>query len=172
MKKVLGGVSMKRRVGLIKTLMVGALLGGAAWVAPSLPAASGRHAGEGAGGGTGTVLGGSTVSVEAGYRDFLNDPQNGYMTATAPAGTPGVAGNSLAKYYEYSDIKPGVFGNVWLSTGTKDGLYQVDIAGKNIGYDDQQYWLGASKAGRVLLQLQLGPVARISTAPAPTRSTM
>jgi MtrB/PioB family decaheme-associated outer membrane protein len=88
-------------------------------------------------------------SVEAGYRGFLNDPQNGFMTSNAPAGTPGVAGRSLAKYYEYSDVKPGVFGNVWLSTGTSDGLYRFDFGGKNIGYDDQQYWLSGSKAGQL-----------------------
>ena len=48
-----------------------------------------------------------------------------------------MAGNSLAKYYEYSDVKPGIFGNVWLSAGTSDGLYQFDLGGKNIGYKDQ-----------------------------------
>ena len=51
------------------------------------------------------------------------------------------------------------FGNVWLSTGNQDGLYQIDIAGKNIGYDDQQYWLGASKAGQLYFNFVLGPIA-------------
>ena len=93
--------------------------------------------------------GGSTVRSRPATAIFVNDPQNGHMTSTATtAGTPGVAGRSLAKYYQYSDIKPGVFGNVWLSAGTKDGLYQFDFVGKNIGYDDQSYWLGASKAGQ------------------------
>ena len=87
-------------------------------------------------------------SAEIGYRDFLNDPQNGYMTSNHPPGNfPGVAGNSLAKYYEYSDVKPGIFGNVWLSAGTSDGLYQFDLGGKNIGYNDQMFWFDGSKAG-------------------------
>ncbi len=78
-------------------------------------------------------------TVEAGGRVFLNNPPRN--------GSAYLGQNSLAKYYEYSDIRPGPFGNVWLSAGSKDGLYQVDVAGKNIGYDDQRYWLGASKAG-------------------------
>jgi MtrB/PioB family decaheme-associated outer membrane protein len=95
--------------------------------------------------------------VEAGGRVFLNNPQNGFQTATGrttgcgtslTAACPGTAGRSLAKYYEYSDIRPGPFGNIWLSTGSKDGLYQIDIGGKNIGYEDQQYYLDASKAGQ------------------------
>jgi MtrB/PioB family decaheme-associated outer membrane protein len=156
MKKVLGGVSMKRRVGLISKYLIGAALAGAA--------STGALA-QSAGNGTDAFAADLPVkapaaaaapvpywwfhgSVEAGYRDFLNHPQNGYQTATGPAGFPGVAGNSLAKYYEYSDIKPGVFGNVWLSAGTSDGLYQVDFGGKNIGYDDQAYWLDFSKAGQ------------------------
>ena len=56
---------------------------------------------------------------------------------------------SLAKFYEYRDLKPGAFGNFWLSAGSKDGLYQIDVGGKNVGYDDQSYYLDASKAGQV-----------------------
>jgi MtrB/PioB family decaheme-associated outer membrane protein len=147
MKKVLGGVSMKRRVGF-KTLMVAGLLSGVVWVAPGLPAQAADIPLKAPPATEAPALWWFHGSVELGYRGFLNDPQNGYMTSTAPAGTPGVAGRSLAKYYEYSDIKPGLFGNVWLSAGSNDGLYQVDFAGKNIGYNDQQYWLGASKAGQ------------------------
>ena len=55
---------------------------------------------------------------------------------------------SLAKFYEYRDLRPGPFANVWLSTGSRDGLYEVDVGGKNIGYDDQHYYLEASKAGQ------------------------
>ena len=151
MTKVVGGGFMKRRAGLGWTCFTGALLGSTALVAlPSLPAQAADMPLKAPAANEAPALWWFHGSAELGYRDFLNDPQNGHMTATAPAGsgTPGIAGNSLAKYYEYSDVKPGVFGNVWLSMGSKDGLYQVDITGKNIGYDDQQYWLGASKAGQ------------------------
>ncbi len=145
MKKVLGGGSMKRRIGLIKTCMAGALISVAAGVqaqAADIPLKAPPP-------GEAPAVWWFHGSAEFGYRDFLNDPQRGNMTSTGTAGTPGVAGNSLAKYYEYSDVKPGVFGNLWFSTGSSDGLYQVDVTGKNIGYDDQQYWLGASKAGQL-----------------------
>jgi MtrB/PioB family decaheme-associated outer membrane protein len=92
-------------------------------------------------------------TAELGYRGFLNNPQNGNQTSNGPqVGTiryPGVAGDSLAKYYEYSDVKPGMFGNFWLSTGTKNGLYQIDAGGENVGYKDQYYYLDASKAGQL-----------------------
>jgi len=78
-------------------------------------------------------------TIEAGGRFFLNNPpRNGSVYRGR---------DSLAKYYEYSDIRPGAFGNADLSAGSKDGVYQIDLGGKNIGYDDQQYYLDASKAG-------------------------
>jgi MtrB/PioB family decaheme-associated outer membrane protein len=78
--------------------------------------------------------------VDVGGRFFLNDPlRNGSSYRGQP---------SLAKFYEYRDLRPGPFGNVWLSTGSSDGLYQIDVGGKNIGYDDQHYYLEASKAGQ------------------------
>ena len=79
-------------------------------------------------------------SVEVGGRFFLNDPQRN--------GSAYLGQKSLAKFYEYRDLRPGPFGNVWLSTGSSDGLYQIDVGGKNIGYDDQYYYLDASKAGQ------------------------
>jgi len=78
--------------------------------------------------------------VEAGVREFLNNPQRDGVSA--------FGGQSLAKYYEYSTIKPGPFLGGWVSTGSNDGLYQIDAWAKNVGYSDQQYELDASKAGR------------------------
>ena len=77
--------------------------------------------------------------VEAGFRAFLNNPQRDGVTA--------LGGQSLAKYYEYSTIKPGAFLGGWASTGSNDGRYQVDAWAKNVGYSDQQYQLDVSKAG-------------------------
>lgn len=77
--------------------------------------------------------------LEAGGRAFLNNPQrNGVNSA---------GGKSLAKYYEYSTIKPGAFLDGHLSTGSNNGLYQVDVWAKNVGYDDQKFNLDVSKAG-------------------------
>jgi MtrB/PioB family decaheme-associated outer membrane protein len=77
--------------------------------------------------------------IEVGGRFFTNNPQKN--------GSAYLNQKSLAKYYEYSDIRPGPFGNVWLSAGTSDGLYQFDFGAKNIGYDDQSYFLDLSQAG-------------------------
>jgi len=79
-------------------------------------------------------------TVEVGGRFFLNDPQRN--------GSAYLGQQSLAKFYEYRDLRQGPFGIFWLSTGSRDGLYQVDVGGKNVGYDDQNYYLEASKAGQ------------------------
>jgi MtrB/PioB family decaheme-associated outer membrane protein len=77
--------------------------------------------------------------VEGGVREFLNNPQRDGVTA--------LGGKSLAKYYEYSTIAPGPFLGGWASTGSKDGVYQLDAWAKNVAYSDQRYQLDASKAG-------------------------
>ena len=56
-------------------------------------------------------------------------------------------GQALGKYYEYSDIKPGPFGQFWLNGQTKDGLYNFNVWGDNVGYNDQRYEADVSKAG-------------------------
>ena len=62
--------------------------------------------------------------VDVGGRFFLNNPQRNGLNYLGQ--------NSLAKFYEYRDLRPGAFGNIWLSTGSRDGLYQVDLGGKNM----------------------------------------
>jgi MtrB/PioB family decaheme-associated outer membrane protein len=79
-------------------------------------------------------------TIEVGGRFFLNNPSRNGLSYLGQ--------QSLAKYYEYSTIKPGMFGNIYMATGSNDGLYRYDFAGKNIGYSDQSYWLDGSKAGQ------------------------
>jgi MtrB/PioB family decaheme-associated outer membrane protein len=77
--------------------------------------------------------------MEFGYRNFTkSSPREGAVYLDL---------NSLAKYYEYSTIAPGAFGGGHVAAGSIDGLYQVDIWANNIAYNDQSYWLNASKAG-------------------------
>jgi MtrB/PioB family decaheme-associated outer membrane protein len=78
-------------------------------------------------------------TIEVGGRFFINDPQK---TGAAYKGQ-----KSLASYYEYTDVAPGAFSNIDIATGSKDGLYEVDLGGHNIGYNDQSYYLDYSKAG-------------------------
>ena len=79
--------------------------------------------------------------VEVGGRFFLNNPTKDGIASQGQ--------KSLGKYYEYSSIKPGPFSNVWLGTGTSDGLYKFDLWADNIGYSDQRYEVSGSKAGQV-----------------------
>ena len=78
-------------------------------------------------------------AIELGYRAFTNGPSRD--------GAVYVDQKSLAKYYEYSTIAPGVFGGGHVAAGSVDGLYQADIWANNVGYSDESYWLYASKAG-------------------------
>jgi hypothetical protein len=77
--------------------------------------------------------------IELGGRGFLNDPQrDGHIYQ---------GGNSLAKFYEYRDLRPGPTGDFNFAAGSKDGLYEIDAWGKNVGYSDQRYEAYLSKAG-------------------------
>ncbi len=98
--------------------------------------------------------------LEVGGRFFLNNPQKDGITSQGE--------KSLGKYYEYSDIRPGPFGNVHLSTGTSDGLYQIDLRAKNIGYDDQRFDLDASKAGEHYFNFQWDETPHIYSTSAQT----
>ncbi len=77
--------------------------------------------------------------IEVGGRGFLNNPQrDGHIFQ---------GGQSLAKFYEYRDLRPGPTGDFFVATGSKDGLYEIDAWGKNVGYRDQRYEAYLSKAG-------------------------
>jgi hypothetical protein len=77
--------------------------------------------------------------VEVGGRGFLNDPTYGGHIFQGQG--------SLAKFYEYRDLRPGPTGDFFVAAGSKDGLYEVDAWGKNVGYRDQRYEAYVSKAG-------------------------
>ncbi|MGA7807315.1 MtrB/PioB family outer membrane beta-barrel protein, partial [Bradyrhizobium sp.] len=153
---------MKRRARLTRTCLIGAVLGCGGWVssvalaqiaeAADIPLKAPAQA-------DAVPYWWFSGYVEAGGRDFLNDPlSNGqtavYTNKNLPVPTVALTNQkSLAKYYEYSDIKPGAFGDFTMSVGSKDGLYQADVGGKNVGYDDQNYYLDLSKAGQHYLNL-------------------
>src|SRR5450759_3809555 len=116
---------MKRRVGLVRKCVLGALLSSVAWAVPGMPAQAGDLPVK--------APAAEPVpccwfhgEVEVGGRFFLNNPSRN--------GSVYLGQNSLAKYYEYSSIAPGPFSNIWLATGSSDGLYQVNFGAKNIGY--------------------------------------
>ncbi len=101
--------------------------------------------------------------VEVGGRFFVNNPQRDGLNYQSQ--------KSLAKYYEYSSIKPGPFSNVWLSIGSKDGLYQIDLGGKNIGYTISII-ISMRRKPASIISISNGTRLRTSTAPARRRFTM
>ena len=137
---------MKRRNGLVRTFVIGALLSSVAWAVPGMQAQAGDLPVKAPAAAEPVPYWWFHGEVEAGGRVFLNNPQRN--------GSAYLNQSSLAKYYEYSSIKPGPFSNIWLSTGSSDGLYRIDVDGKNIGYSDQWYNLDASKAGEHYFNFQ------------------
>ncbi|MGB7714244.1 MAG: MtrB/PioB family outer membrane beta-barrel protein, partial [Pseudolabrys sp.] len=137
---------MKRQVGLVQKCVLSVLLS-SAWAIPGMQALAADQL---------PVKAPAAVEpipywwwhgeVDIGGRFFLNNPQRNGLNYLGQ--------NSLAKFYEYRDLRPGPFGNIWLSTGSRDGLYQVDLGGKNIGWEDQYYYLDASKAGEHYFNFQ------------------
>src|SRR5450432_4018775 len=126
---------MKSRSGVLLTCATGALLIG---MTPVMPAALAADM---------VVKAEAPVDtpwwthgfVEVGGRGFLNDPTYGGHISQGQG--------SLAKYYEYSTQKPGAFGDFNFAAGSKNGLYEIDAWGQNVGYSDQAYNAYLTKAG-------------------------
>ena len=136
---------MRERAGLFRICVIGAVLTGAGLVSTGAQAQTAPAAEP-------IPYWWFHGDVEVGGRFFTNGPsRDGNQVRN---GSPNQNGQNLAKFYEYRDLRPGPFSNIWLSIGTNDGLYQIDIFGKNIGYNDQQYGLDASKAGQQYFNFQ------------------
>ena len=126
---------MKSRSGLLLTCATGALLLGLAPVMPAAQAADMVVKAEA----PGELPWWTHGFLEVGGRGFLNDPAYGGHIFQRQG--------SLAKYYEYSTVKPGPFADFFVAAGSGNGLYEVDVWGKNVGYSDQRFEAYASKAG-------------------------
>lgn len=135
----MGATAMNLRTGLLLTCAVGALAVGTGLPYQALAADMAVVAAPA------TDSWWYTGSVEVGGRFFLNNPQRNGISA--------LGGSSLAKYYEYSSIKPGPFADGWAWMGSKNGLYEVDLYGKNVGYNDQRFVGDFSKAGEHYLSV-------------------
>lgn len=145
---------MRVRTGCLLKCAVGTLLIGAALVANEAQAQSAGNAPPA------PDLWWFHGYLEAGGRMFLNDPQRN--------GSNSDRQHSLAKYYEYSTIKPGAFLDGHVATGSNDGRYQADIWAKNVGYSDQRYLADLSKAGEHYLTLGWDQVPHVYSTSAKT----
>ena len=73
--------------------------------------------------------------AEVGGRFDMNDPNK----------------TTLGKFYEYRDLRPGVFGNFYFGAHRSGGLFDFDVWGENAGWDDQAYGLDLAKPGAYYL---------------------
>jgi MtrB/PioB family decaheme-associated outer membrane protein len=93
--------------------------------------------------------------VEAGSRFFIERPPSGFGRAPAPANwlTPSTTG-SRAKFEEYGEIPPGPYvDTVRMRALSKDGVYGIDFWARNIGLNNQTYYLDFSKIGEHYLTI-------------------
>ena len=76
--------------------------------------------------------------AEVGGRFFLNNPDH----------------SSLGSFYKYRDLRPGVFGNFFYGAHrTGADPLDIEVWGKDIGWDDQAFGLDLSKPGSYYLTL-------------------
>lgn len=136
---------MKVRTSLLVSCAASALLIGAGTLpaaAQGIPASAGWwfHGDAEIGGRVlGPDKGGPSTCVSNGYTQI--------GSGTFNFDCRGATRNSLGKFYEYRDLRPGPFGNLSFAIGSYDGLYELDFIARNIGYRDQSYWANLSQAG-------------------------
>jgi hypothetical protein len=119
---------MKMRAGLLGTCVASALVIGLGVASPALAA--------------------DTMPVKA-------------MTAVAPLwwyeGFAEIGGRfdlnhpdkqSLGKFYAYRDLRPGVFGNFFFGAHRTIDPFDIEVWGKNVGWDDQAFGLDIAKPGQ------------------------
>jgi len=54
---------------------------------------------------------------------------------------------TLGKFYEYRDLRPGVFGNFFFGAHRTVDPFDIEVWGKNVGWDDQAFGLDVTKPG-------------------------
>jgi len=96
-----------------------------------------------------------TGDFEIGGRAFIQRPPSGFGRAPPPDNwlTPRTT-ESRAKFEEYGEIRRGFFVDyLHLGTGTKNGVYSLDIWAKDIGFNNQSYYLDLVKIGEHYLSV-------------------
>ena len=105
---------------------------------------------------------------EAGGR-FVDRPPSGF--GRAPNGdflTPSQT-QSRAKFEEYGEVRSApMLDWINLQFGTTDGRYAVDFWGKNVGLDNQSYWLDIAKPGEHYLTFGYDETPRLFSTSAKT----
>jgi MtrB/PioB family decaheme-associated outer membrane protein len=87
--------------------------------------------------------------VEVGGRAFIERPPSGFGRAPPPDNwlTPRTT-ESNAKFEEYGQVPQGFFvDHIWVGAGSRDGLYSVELFARDVGYNNQSYYVTAMKVG-------------------------
>jgi len=58
---------------------------------------------------------------------------------------------SLGKFYEYRDLRPGVYGNFFFGAHRTVDPFDIEVWGKNVGWNDQAFGLDMAKPGQYYL---------------------
>jgi len=58
---------------------------------------------------------------------------------------------TLGKFYEYRDLRPGVFGNFFFGAHRTIDPFDIEVWGKNVGWNDQAFGLDLAKPGSYYL---------------------
>src|SRR5450759_3303151 len=129
--KSLGATTMKMRAGFLATCAASALIIGMGVASPALaadvmpmkapPAVAPLWWYEG--------------FAEIGGRFDLNHPDK----------------QSLGKFYEYRDLRPGVYGNFFFGAHRTVDPFDIEVWGKNVGWNDQAFGLDMAKPGQYYL---------------------
>ena len=59
--------------------------------------------------------------------------------------------STLGKFYTYRDLRPGVFGNFFFGAHRTVDPFDIEVWGKNVGWEDQAYGLDVTKPGSYYL---------------------
>ena len=59
--------------------------------------------------------------------------------------------STLGKFYAYRDLRPGVFGNFFFGAHRTVDPFDIEVWGKNVGWEDQAYGLDITKPGSYYL---------------------
>ena len=78
--------------------------------------------------------------------------------------------SSLGKFYEYRDLRPGVFGNFYIAAHRTIDPLDIDVWGSNVGWDDQAFGFDFVKAGEHYLTFEWDEPPHVFSKNAKTKS--
>ena len=95
-----------------------------------------------------------TGKLDVGVRTYIERPPSGFGYDPAGDFLLPTQTDSRAKFEEYRDIPPGLFLDwIYLEAGSNNGVYNVDVWGKDVAEDDQRFGFDFAQNGFQYLTL-------------------